>query len=141
MRRGSENASKTRAGRALNRRLIVRTRPDVSLPTCAVLVSAILLSILLYLLQIFLQPVEALFPEMAVVLEPIGRFLERHGIETAGSPLGLAAADDQAGAFQHLQVLGDRRAGYVEGLCQFGNRSRSERQPSENGPAGRIGER
>src|SRR5215831_9722853 len=95
----------------------------------------------LELTQIVLQPVETLLPQLAVVLEPIVHVLERRGFNAAGPPLRLAATDDEAGALQHLQVLGYGWQAHFEGLRQLGDRGLAERQARQDGPPRRIGER
>src|SRR5438105_3143242 len=60
-------------------------------------------------LQVLVQPVEALFPEPAVVLDPLGGVLQRRRLQPARPPLRFAAARDQPGALQHLQMLRYRR--------------------------------
>src|SRR5262249_27634993 len=67
-------------------------------------------------LQIVVQPIEALVPEAAIVLQPVARFLEGTGAEPAGAPLCLATPHDQAGALQHLQVLGHGGPAHVPPL-------------------------
>src|SRR2546430_12691244 len=54
----------------------------------------------LQLAQIVLQAIEALVPETAIVLQPVGGLLERSRLEPARPPLRLAAARDQTGALQ-----------------------------------------
>src|SRR5262245_56888350 len=99
---GSVQASKTSAGGAANTRVKTSSRSD---SRCVVTV----LLLLLHPAQVLIEPVEALLPEPAVVLHPAGDLLQRPGDEPARSPLGVAAAGDQAGRLQHLEVLGDRR--------------------------------
>src|SRR5947207_8553069 len=53
-------------------------------------------------LQIILEPVEAFFPKTAVVFDPVGGIFQRGSFEAGRAPLRLAAAGDQAGAFQRL---------------------------------------
>jgi len=48
----------------------------------------------LQLLEIAVQPFEALLPVAPVVLDPVGDVLERIRLEPAGPPLRLAAALD-----------------------------------------------
>ena len=67
----------------------------------------------LQLAQVLVQPVEALFPELAVALQPVGHVLERRGLQPARPPLGLAALGDQPGALEHLEVLGDGRQAHA----------------------------
>src|SRR5262245_31652812 len=54
----------------------------------------------LQLLEVAVQPVEALLPVAPVVLHPVGDALERIGLEAAGAPLSLAPALDQPGALE-----------------------------------------
>src|SRR2546422_10252617 len=63
-------------------------------------------------LELIEQRVEALvvpFPQPAVAFQPPGRLAGPLGLEAARPPLRVTAARNQAGALQHLQVLGDRR--------------------------------
>ena len=94
----------------------------------------------LQLFQIVVEPIEALVEEAAVVFEPIVDVLERPRLDAARPPLRLAAARDQAGALQHLEMLGDRRQAHGEGLGQFRHRGLAQRQPRQDGAAGGIGE-
>ena len=55
-------------------------------------------------LQVDVEPVEAGVPEGAVALHPLGGLPQRPGLEAARAPLGVAAARDQPGALEHLQV-------------------------------------
>src|SRR5438045_9684779 len=84
---------------------------DAALPA-----AAMSLLLLLQFAQMIFQPIEALFPEPAVVLQPVGGILERVRGEPAGPPLRLATARDEPGALQHLEVLGDRRKAHRERL-------------------------
>jgi len=52
----------------------------------------------------------------------------------------LAAARDQAGALQHLEMLGDGGEAHLEGLCQLRHRGLAQRQPRQDGPPRGIGE-
>src|SRR5207249_10539706 len=54
------------------------------------------------------------FPQTAIAFQPLGSFSEPLGLEAARPPLRVAAARNQAGALQHLQVLGDRRLAHRE---------------------------
>src|SRR5438874_6883831 len=86
---------------------------------CAAFATAMFLLLLFFLFelaQVLVQAVEARFPEFAVVPDPVGDLLERRRLEVAGSPLRVAAAGDQSGALEHLQMLGDGRETHVEGL-------------------------
>src|SRR5271156_6341637 len=50
-----------------------------------------LLCFLLHLAQIVVQPVEALGPEFAVMLHPVGHIAQRTGLQPARPPLRLAS--------------------------------------------------
>src|SRR6187402_15158 len=63
----------------------------------------------LQFLQVFLQPIEALLPELAVLLHPVGGILQRCGLQLTRPPLRLLAPRDELGTLQHLQMLADRR--------------------------------
>src|SRR5689334_2366723 len=61
--------------------------------------------LLLKLLQVVFQAVEAALPEGAEALEIVGGFLQPRRLEPAGPALGVAATADQARALKHVQVL------------------------------------
>src|SRR5262245_20017977 len=82
---------------------------------CSSCRATFLLPFLLQRLEVAVKPVEALLPVPAVALEPVVDLTQRSRLEAARTPLGLAAARDEAGALQDLEVLGDRRQGHVEG--------------------------
>src|SRR6202044_2711795 len=56
--------------------------------------------------QIGVEAIQTLLEEPAIVFEPVVDALERLRLDAAGAELRLAAARDQAGAFQHLEMLG-----------------------------------
>ena len=57
--------------------------------------------------KVIFEAVETLLPELAVFIEPAGGLAKGLGFQFAGTPLGFAAAGDEAGAFEHAEVLGD----------------------------------
>jgi len=71
----------------------------------------------------------------------IGGFAERPRLEPAGPVLRGAAANDQPGTLQHLQVSGYRRETDREGLGELADRRFSVGEPGENRPPGRVGQR
>src|SRR5258707_731863 len=77
------------------------------------------LVLVLQFLEVAVELVEALLPVAPVVLDPVGDVLERIGLEPAGPPLRLAAALDEARAFQHFQAVRDCRPAYLVRLCQI----------------------
>src|SRR5690242_16166958 len=90
--------------------------------------------------EVDLQLIEALFPEAAVALEPAVDIAERTGLELAGTVLRILAARDEAGAFEHLEVLGDRGEAHVVRLGQFLDRRFARREPGKDAAAGGVGE-
>lgn len=72
--------------------------------------------------EIIIQPVKPFFPEAPVMFEPICCILQRLCLEPARTPLSIAAAFNQAGVFQHIQMLGDGREAHVERPGKFGHR-------------------
>ena len=52
--------------------------------------------------------VEIVFPEPAILREPIQRIPHRFGGKPAMMDAAFLAAIDQSGAFQYAQVFGDR---------------------------------
>src|SRR5712691_1194195 len=55
--------------------------------------------------EVLVEAVEVRFPEIAIVLHPVGNLLQRRRLQSARPPLRSAAAGDEAGALEHLQVL------------------------------------
>src|SRR5258708_2519258 len=89
--------------------------------------------------QVRVQAIEALFPEFPVALDPAGNILERRRFEPAGTPLRLAAASDEAGGFQHLEMLRYRRKAHLERLRQVVHGFFPRSEPGENCAPGMIG--
>ncbi len=58
----------------------------------------------------------------------------------ARSVLRVTAPRDQAGPFEHLEVLGDRLQTHVERLSELIHRGLTPDQADQDGPPGRIGE-
>jgi hypothetical protein len=96
--------------------------------------------VFLELLKIVVEAVEALHPELTVVVDPVGGVFEGAGFEAAGAPLGFAATSDEAGAFQDFEVLGNGGHGDGEGLGELGDGGFTGDETSENGAASGIGE-
>src|SRR5260370_20855516 len=86
--------------------------------------------------QIFIEAIEAVLPEPAVVIDPAGDLLERRGIEAARTPLCIAAACDQAGLLEDFQVLRDRRHADVERVGELRDPVVTRREPGGRRPAG-----
>ena len=93
----------------------------------------------LHFLEQGVEALEARLEQRAVVLQPAGGVGQRLGLEPAGAALGVAAARDQAGALQHLEMLGDRGLAHRERLGELVHRGLAQRQPGEDRPARRVG--
>src|SRR3954471_314392 len=135
----STKASKTVARGASNSLVIVRTRSPGSAARSTCICSAAF-ALAGDGTQVFIEAVEALLPIVPVVIEPVGRLLEWARLQPARPPLRLAAADNQSGAFQHLEMFGNPRSGHLERLGEFIHRSFPERKPRQDRTPCRIGE-
>src|SRR6516162_11781532 len=76
--------------------------PSAASPLAASLLSVMRLAVMCWLLglqlaQVVAQAVEALLPEAAVVLDPVGDLLQGAGLQPAGPPLRRPPPGDQAG--------------------------------------------
>jgi hypothetical protein len=91
--------------------------------------------------QVFVQSVEALLPEHAVLRDPVGGRAERSGLEAAVVDASLAAPLEEPGFLEHPEVLRDRRQGDIKGLRELGDAGFPEREPREDGATRRIRER
>jgi hypothetical protein len=66
------------------------------------------------LLDVRVHAVESVIPDVAVLLGPTRHFGECGGVEFAGTELGVAAAGDESGVFEHFDVFGNRRESEIE---------------------------
>ena len=99
-----------------------------------------ILPVVFQLAQVVVEAVEAGLPVAAVLLQPVGGVLEGFRPEAAGAPLLLAAAGDEAGAFQDLEVLGDGGETRGEGFGQLGDGGFAAGEAGEDGATGGVGE-
>ena len=90
-------------------------------------------------LEVLVEPVEALLPIPAILVEPIGCGFELARVELAGTPLGVAAAGDEARPFEDFEVTGDGGKADVKGLGELVDGCLAEGKPRENGATGGIG--
>src|SRR5471030_393303 len=132
---GFVQASKTSARGGSKTRVVTISRSAVSLS-----LPVTLILLFLHVLEVKVQTVEPLFPDHAVVLDPVRDLLERLRREPAGTPLRLAAAGDEARALQHLEVLGDGRLAHVERPGQLSDVGLARREACQDRPPGGIGE-
>src|SRR5215216_2540208 len=91
------------------------------LAAVSVLLSSPIVLVLFFLklLEVIVEALEALFPELAVDLDPVADLLRRREFELAGPVLFLPRARDEAGALQDLEVFRDGGEREVERLGQF----------------------
>src|SRR6516164_6174181 len=89
--------------------------------------------------KIRVETIKAVVPEMAVVLEPLGGVLEWPRLEPAGPPLRSAAARDQPGALQHLQMLGDGGKAHRKGLGELADSGLARGETRQDRATCRIG--
>src|SRR5690348_10344044 len=138
---GSVQAPYTMSRGASKRRVMTSSRSAASAAALGLALLAAIFLLLLQLAQIVVEAVEALLPEAAIMLDPARHVLERSGLEPAWPPLRLAAARDEAGALQHLEVLGDGGHAHLERLGQLGDRGLAQGEPRQDGAPRRVGER
>jgi hypothetical protein len=91
--------------------------------------------------QVLVQSVQALFPERAVLRDPVGGRAERLGVEAAVMDASFAAPLEEPGFFENLQVPRDGGQRDVERLRKIGHADLTEREASKDGAPGRICER
>src|SRR5438093_4451762 len=137
--RGSVHAWYTSSRGASNTRVVVSVR---SAGGVTVLLVPLFMRLVLplQLSQVVFQAIEALLPELAVTLHPVGGFLETLRPEPARPPLRVATPRDEAGTLQHLQVLGDGWKRHVERLRELRDRGLALREAGEDRPPRRISE-
>ena len=73
-------------------------------------------------LQFVKQSIEALevaLPELTVTLEPLAGLGERFRFEATGPALGVTAPGDEPGAFENLEMLGNRGLAHGERLGEL----------------------
>src|SRR4051812_31246801 len=98
----SRGASKSRVMR-ISRSEGVVTAKVLLLATSAGMAFLLLLDVL----EVSVEAVEASFPDDAIAFGPLRDVLERSGLDAAGSPLGVASARDEAGVLEHAEVFRD----------------------------------
>jgi hypothetical protein len=86
------------------------------------------------------QGVELVFPESPIVFDPTGGFFHGLGRQPTAMDAAIDFAAQQAGGFQHAQVLGDRRKGHIEWLGEFAYGGFALRQAGEDGATGVVRE-
>src|SRR3954452_3203751 len=92
-------------------------------------------------LQVSVESVHAGLPGALARLHPVDRLVEGVGLHAARPQLGVAAARDQSGALEHLEVARDRRQAHRERLRQLADGRLALRQAGQDRAARRVGER
>src|ERR1700719_1142630 len=87
---GSVHISNTRSGGASNTRVEEIARASSVAAVAIALFGDMFFLLFLNFAKVFVQTVEALFPEFAIVIDPVGDVLERAGVEPARAPLRIA---------------------------------------------------
>src|SRR5579859_2090363 len=79
-------------------------------------------------------------PVFAILHQPLGGFGEGPRLQLARSPLRIAAAGNQARAFEYLEMSRDRRLGHREGLDQLIHRRLPRGQARQDRPPRGVGQ-
>lgn len=90
--------------------------------------------------EVLIQTVEALFPELSVLFDPIAYVFEWLSLQPAWSPLRLSASRDQPRTLKHFEVFRDGWKRHVERTGELFHRCITRCEPGQNGPSRRIGE-
>src|SRR5215469_12873618 len=136
--RGSVQALNTSVRGASNVRRMVSSRSALRLSRAFASMS-LLLS--LQLAKVLVEAIEAALPVVPVALGPFHNLAQRARLEPARARLCEAAAADESGALEHLQVFGDCRLAHRERPCQFHHTGLALGEPRQDGAASRVGER
>src|SRR3981189_3565978 len=132
---GSVQTRNTRARGASKLRRMVSSRSAAGASALFRALASMCSLLSLQLAEICIEALEALLPVAPIAPGPFRHLLQRSGPQPAGPGLRLAAANDESGTLQHLQVLGDRRLPHVEGLRELhpsrlpGGKPREDRAP------------
>jgi hypothetical protein len=92
------------------------------------------------LLEIAFKGVELLLPVSSVLLYPLRCIAYWICIESTPADPAISGSTHQASSFQHPQMLGDGRAGYVERASQLTHSGIPVCKPPQNGPPDRVGQ-
>src|SRR6266576_6678620 len=116
---GRVNTSKTRSRGASKTRSMTSSLIGISVTS-----SLAGMSLLLHLqfLQVLVQTIEPLLPDVAIALDPLIDLFERARLERRRPPLRLLAARHESRAFEHLDVLAHRGEAHVERFRDVGHR-------------------
>jgi hypothetical protein len=87
------------------------------------------------------QRVEALGPELLVARQPHGGLLQGLRGKFAANHAALFRAGNQAGVFQHAQVLHEPRQRHAVGLRKFGHAALAFAKRQQDVAPGAVGQR
>ena len=87
-----------------------------------------------------MKSVETLFPERAMLLDPVGGGPERSGLQPAVVDASLAPPLEQPGVLEDFQVPGDRGQRHIEGRRELRDGELFEGEPGEDCAPDGIGE-
>ena len=87
-----------------------------------------------------IETLEIGFPELTIALKPDVGFGKRLGCEAAGTALAIAAAGDEASAFENDEMFGNGWLAHGEGFCEFKDGGLAAGEASQDGAACGIGE-
>src|SRR5437667_2249299 len=118
-------------------RVTTISRP-VSVPALA---TAAIFMLLLELLHVLVEAIEALVPELLEADDPIVDRLEAPGVEPVEALLAGLSHAHQSHLAQHPQVLRRARLGDAERSRQLVDRALAALEQSEDPPALRLGDR
>src|SRR2546430_5295973 len=102
---GSVQTRNTRARGASNVRRMVSSRSAAGAAALFRALACMCFLQSLQFAQICIEALEALLPVAAIALGPVRHLLQRSSPQPAGPRLRLAAANDESGTLQHLQVF------------------------------------
>ena len=87
------------------------------------------------------ERVEALFPKLPVLLNPLRGLTDRPGVDPATVDASGLAARHEPGLLEHAQVPRDRRERHAVRLGQLAGRSLPLRQAFQHAAPNRVGQR
>src|SRR5262245_51473551 len=126
-------ASRTRVMRTSRSDRVVR----VVMPACFAVAMFLLL---LHLLNVLFEAVEACIPETPIVFRPIDDLLQRRRCEAAGAALCVAGAGDEPCPFEDAEMFGDCGSAHLEWRAELLHGGVAVGQTGENRASGRIRE-
>src|SRR5580765_1298501 len=94
-----------------------------------------------HLVQQRVQSLKLALPELAITLQPFVSLCQRQSLKPPRTSLRVEAPRNQSGTLQHLEMFGNSRLAHRKRLRQLRNRRLTRRQPRQDRPPRRIGQR